>query len=334
VGVSQTAAAEDIAGALDGVALAVRAGLLARPKTLPPWLFYDAAGSLLFEQITELPEYYLSRTERTLLAFHAEGILRQIAAPVTVVELGAGTATKTGLLLRAAAARQSSVLYQPIDVSASALEEARANIQAKIPGVEVRPRIANYVNDPVRIQRLSGHNVLAMYIGSSIGNFSPTEAQAILSHLRVQMIAGDHLLLGTDLAPGRNKPVAALLAAYDDAAGVTAEFNRNVLVRLNRELCADFRIDHFRHQARWNAAESRMEMHLESSIDQKVTVPANSGGSGLTLRFAAGETIHTENSYKFTLASIEDLLRRSGFHPVKVFQDDDEKFALTLARVT
>jgi len=243
------------------------------------------------------------------------------------------TATKTGLLLRAAAVRQSSVLYQPIDVSASALEEARANIQAHIPGVEVRPGIANYVNDPVRIDRLSGHNVLAMYIGSSIGNFSPMEARAILGHLRGQMFAGDHLLLGTDLAPGRNKPVAALMAAYDDAAGITAEFNRNVLVRLNRELGADFQIDRFCHQARWNSTESRVEMHLESLIDQKVTVPANAAGSGLTLRFAAGETIHTENSYKFTLASIEDLLRDSGFDPVKVFQDDDGKFALTLACV-
>jgi L-histidine N-alpha-methyltransferase len=331
--VSPIAAVEELAGALDGVASAVRAGLTAIPKTLPPWLFYDAAGSVLFEQITDLPEYYLTRTERTLLSMYANEMLRRIDAPVTIVELGAGTATKTGILLRAAAARQSHVLYQPIDVSASALEEARANIEAKIPGVEVRPGIANYVNDPVRIERVPGHSVLAMYIGSSIGNFSPSEAREILGHLRSQMVAGDHLILGTDLAPGRHKSVAALLDAYDDAEGVTAEFNRNVLVRLNRELGADFAIDRFRHRAHWNATESRMEMHLESLVDQRVTVPENEAGYEMTLHLRAGETIHTENSYKFTLASIADLLRNSGFEIVTIYQDEDERFALTLAGV-
>lgn len=330
---SQTAAAEQEAEVLYAVAQSVRNGLLSGQKTLPPWLFYDAAGSLLFEQITDLPEYYLTRTERVLLARHAEQILQEVAAPVTVVELGAGTATKTGIILRAAAAGQSRVLYQPIDVSASALEEARANLELSIPGVEVRPSVANYVNDPVRIERLANHSVLAMYIGSSIGNFSPFDGHQILGHLRSQMRAGDYLILGTDLAPGPHKSVAALCAAYDDASGVTAKFNRNVLLRLNRELKTNFRIERFRHRARWNQQESRIEMHLESTIDQQVTIPANAAGPHLAVQFRAGETIHTENSYKFTPSAIETMLVRAGFKVAKVFQDDLAQFAVTQAGV-
>jgi len=315
------------------VTQSARTGLLATPKRLPPWLFYDAAGSFLFEQITDLPEYYLTRTERHLLAMHAQEILRRIGAPVTIVELGAGTATKTGIVLRAAKAKQVGVLYQPIDVSHTALEEARANIEATIPGVTVRPSIANYVDQPIRIERQHGHSVVAMYIGSSIGNFSAAEAHEILSRLRAEMCAGDYLLLGTDLAPGRYKSIDALLAAYDDAAGVTAEFNRNVLVRLNRELGTDFEPACFRHRARWNAQESRIEMHLESLADQVVTVPANLAGEAFSLQFERGETIHTENSYKFTRVSIQSLLNAAGFEVAKIYQDEHEQFALTLASV-
>ncbi len=320
-----------IVEAVAPIALEARLGLTAPAKTLPPWLFYDERGSELFERITELPEYYLTRTERALLERHAAEILLELGTPVTVVELGAGTAAKTGILLEAATRLQQGVLYQPIDVSPTALAEARRALEARCPQVTVRSQVANYIAEPIRILREPRRKVLALYIGSSIGNFSPAEAGSILRNLRAQLQPGDALLLGTDLAPGPRKSVAELLAAYDDRTGVTTAFNRNILAHLNRELGANFRLDCFRHEARWNAAESRIEMHLVSAHDQTVAIPANSAGPALTLDFAVGETIHTENSYKFTRASVATLLEAVGFASSRVFTDPDCRFALTLA---
>lgn len=319
-----------IAEAVDAVAHAALTGLSTNPKTLPPWLFYDAVGSPLFEQITELPEYYLTRTERAILAVHADEILDTLGADATFVELGAGTATKTGLLLAAATRRQTSVLYQPIDVSASALDEACEHLAAGIPGLIVRPQVANYVTDPIHIEHEPHRKVLALYIGSSIGNFSPNEARGVLANLRSQLVPGDHLLLGTDLAPSPQKSVASLIAAYDDAQGITAAFNLNMLARLNRELGTNFRLDRFAHEARWNATECRMEMHLVSTCAQTVSTPASSAGPALAVRFTAGESIHTENSYKFTRESLLALLSPC-FRPVRSFRDPDDRFAVTLA---
>ena len=309
----------------DAVLQAALTGLTASPKSLPPWLFYDERGSDLFEQITALPEYYLTRTERTIFTAHAEEIFLALTAPVTIAELGAGTATKTGILLRAGSRLQSGVLYQPIDVSASALAEADATL-ATIPGLRIRPHVANYITEAYAIAREPDTKILALYIGSSIGNFAPAEAAAILRTLRSHLLPGDALLLGTDLAPGPHKPVATLLAAYDDAAGVTAAFNKNILTRLNRELDADFVLDNFTHSARWNAAESRMEMHLESLTAQTVHV------AGSSIALAAGETIHTENSYKFTPAALEALLASAGFAATRAFHDPAQTFAVTLAK--
>ena len=310
------------------VAAAAIEGLSKAQKSLPPWLFYDEAGSQLFEQITEVPEYYLTRTERAIFSDHARTILLAHGGAKTFVELGAGTATKTGILLRAATELQGSVLYQPIDISPSALNEAREQIEAGIPQVTVLPQAANYITERYRLTREQGQAILALYIGSSIGNFSPAEARGILRSLRAQLQPGDALLLGTDLAPGENKPVETLLAAYDDASGMTAAFNRNILVRLNRELGANFDLEQFRHVARWNGAESRIEMHLESLSEQMVEIP----GLG-PIRFAVGETIHTENSYKFTSASIAALLDESGFARDATFTDKANRFAVTLAAV-
>lgn len=323
-----------LAEAVDPIAFAVRTGLESAQKTLPPWLFYDEHGSHLFEQITTLPEYYLTRTERALLEAHADEILSLMGREVTIVELGAGTATKTGVVLRAAHRVQERLLYQPIDISPTALSEARTEIEAHIPGVTVQSQVANYITDPYRIDRESDRAVLALYIGSSIGNFSPEEARGILANLRRQIRPGDALLLGTDLAPSPKKSVAALLAAYDDAQGVTAAFNRNILTRLNRDLSANFAADGFRHQARWNASESRIEMHLESLTKQTVHLPANSSGPDLKLQLAQGETIHTENSYKFTAETIDAMLVPSGFTALRTFQDPDNFFAVTLASAT
>ncbi|MGA7158840.1 MAG: L-histidine N(alpha)-methyltransferase [Acidobacteriaceae bacterium] len=335
-------------------------GLTAQPqKTLSPWLFYDERGSGLFEQITELPEYYLTRTERSLFDRHSDDILREFLSPgappsldpargytpdpFTIAELGAGSASKTGLLLQAATRLQPGLVYQPIDVSPSALDAAE-NLAATIPGLHVHSQVANYVTEPYTL----GHprmypfadryeprtRVLALYIGSSIGNFSPEDAHAILRRLRSHLQPGDALLLGADLAPSAQKSIRTIRAAYDDAAGVTAAFNLNILHRLNRELDADFNLDAFAHRARWNAAQSRIEMHLESLIPQTVHIPpadADSAGGPMRIRFAQGETIHTENSYKFTNASLQNLLTRSGFTPTRIFHDPNQTFALTLA---
>jgi dimethylhistidine N-methyltransferase len=302
------------------------AGLSARRKTLPPWLFYDEAGSVLFEKITELPEYYLTRAERSIFAERADEIIGGVGHPLTIAELGSGTASKTGLLLAAAAHRQPELLYQPIDVSPSALEQAAATLPAAIPGVVVRPQIANYITNGYTIERPDDCCVLALYIGSSIGNFGPDEARAILRKLRKQLKkTGDAILLGIDLAPNRDKTVEQLIAAYDDAAGVTAAFNKNVLARLNRELDANIDLDAFRHRAYWNPRDSRIEMHLVSTVAQTVTI----GDERIV--FSPGESIHTENSYKFTERGLRELLHDSGYSSPQWFEDADHHFAVALA---
>lgn len=332
----ETLEAPTIPAVVHAVAEEVRRGLASTPKALSPWLFYDEVGSRLFEQITALPEYYLSRTERDLFATYADEIFLRLNANLVVVELGAGTAAKTGILLRALTRIQPRVLYQPIDISPSALDEARSSLEHAISGVAVRPCVANYVAEPIRIVRQPQSKVLALYIGSSIGNFSPMEAREILTRLRCQLRPEDALLLGADLAPslianGTGKSVAKLLAAYDDAQGITAAFNRNVLVRLNRELGANFQTERFAHRALWNPTHSRIEMHLESLVAQSVSIPANTAGSPLSIPFAQGETIHTENSYKFTNEGLASLLTDSGFKPVRTFTDPQDLFAVTLA---
>ena len=323
----------------DAVADEARVGLTARPKTLSPWLFYDEAGSHLFEQITELPEYYLTRVERGIFAAHADEILHAAACAdgplpsgkLTLIELGAGTATKTGLLLSAAVRQQDSVVYQPVDVSETALAEARDTILRNIPGVTVRCQVADYTREALPLNRLPNTRTLALYIGSSIGNFTPRDARDVLCNLREQLLPGDALLLGTDLGPGEHKTEATLLAAYNDASGVTAAFNLNVLRRLNRDLGADFKVERFRHKAIWNAAQSRIEMHLESVTNQRVRIPANASGPELIVDFAAGESIHTENSCKFDSVAIEALLASADFEIVRCWNDPDDLFAVTLA---
>jgi L-histidine N-alpha-methyltransferase len=326
----------------EAVALEARSGLTSTPRTLSPWLFYDHDGSHLFEQITHLPEYYLTRTERAIFTAHADEIISRAAASttqpapaLTLIELGAGTATKTGILLAAAVRQQGSVVYQPVDVSESALAAATENILSNIPGVTVRCQIADYTSQPLPLNRLPHTRTLALYIGSSIGNFDPHNAIEVLSNLRAQLQPGDMLLLGADLAPtsaaSPHKTVASLLAAYNDAAGITAAFNLNILARLNRDLGANFNLANFRHHARWNPAKSRIEMHLESLTHQTVAIPANSTGPALTLHFTPGETIHTENSYKFTPSAIHTLLAAARFTPTQTWHDPQHLFAVTLA---
>jgi len=196
--------------------------------------------------------------------------------------------------------------------------------------------VANYITDTYPIDRPASleqgepaHRILALYIGSSIGNFAPEEATAILRNLRSHLAPGDALLLGVDLAPSDQKTVATLLAAYDDAAGVTAAFNKNILTRLNRDVEADFNPDNFAHRARWNAPASRIEMHLESLTNQTVTIPTTPHPT--RIHFTQGETIHTENSHKFTPEALTTLLTSASFTPTRTFQDPAQTFAVTLA---
>ncbi len=313
---------ESLAG--EKVARAVRAGLTAQPKCLPPWLFYDEAGSRLFEEITELPEYYLTRTEHSILARNAAEILARASAGerLRIAELGAGSAAKTRLLLAAAAEQQGSLLYEPIDISMTALLLAQAHIEREIPGVRVRPFAMDYTNGFRLDSPYPGERRLLLYIGSSIGNFEPAESARILGKMRAQLQPGDSLLLGVDLV----KDDAALLPAYDDAAGVTAAFNKNLLIRLNREMGADFEPDAFAHRAVWNRTRSRVEMHLESLAGQRVRIAA----LDLTLDFRCGETIHTENSYKYSQGQAEQMLTRAGFAPAACWTDPRAWFAVWL----
>ena len=297
-------------------------GLTANPKHLSPWLFYDEAGSRLFESITRLPEYYLTRTERGLFARYADQILEHAGTrSLTIVELGAGTAEKTGLLLKAAVRRQGAVDYVPIDVSESALAAATEHLESEIPGVRVEARVADYTHGIAEIP--SAGRRMVLYIGSSIGNFEPADAIKVLREVRKRLAPGDLLLLGVDHA----KAEPTLLAAYDDATGVTAAFNKNILVRINRELGANFNASLFRHRALWNSEQSRIEIYLESRIAQRVAIPALE----MEVKFARGETIHTENSYKFTPESIGAIIERAGFTVTRRWTDEREWFGVYLA---
>jgi L-histidine Nalpha-methyltransferase len=306
----------------------VQRGLLGRPRSLAPWLFYDARGSRIFERITQLPEYYCTRTERNILARFCDGMIAA-ACPdkskaVRLVELGAGTASKTAVLLDAAARLQSEVLYVPVDVSPDALDVARERIATSLPDIYISPIVANYVTHPPQLESFEG-TTLGLYIGSSIGNFAPEEARTILRNLSGQLQAGDALLLGVDMV----KDGQTLVAAYDDRDGVTAEFNLNMLHRLNRELGADFDPARFSHRVLWSPVQSRIEMHLESTCDQHVRIPA----AHLDVYFAKRERIHTENSYKFTDESIRILLSDSGFGVEQTWTDERGWYSVTLARV-
>ena len=309
---------ETISTVVSPIAEIVRDGLNRSPKQLPPWLFYDEAGSLLFEEITCLPEYYLTRLEREIFASHANEMVAAAAdgQKLRLVELGAGSADKTRALLAAALEHQGEVAYLPVDVSATALEMACRRIEEELPGVATTPVVEDYTASWSVPEREAPGCELLMWIGSSIGNFEPDAAVELLRRIHETMRPGDGLLLGADLAPSEStefaegeKRVPELVAAYDDDAGVTAAFNRNLLVRLNRDLGAEFDPEKFAHRAVWNRDQSRMEMHLESLEEQSVWIEALE----MNVTFTAGERLHTENSYKYTAEQVAGLMALAGF---------------------
>ena len=302
---------------------AAREGLLRPDKRLPAWLLYDARGSAFFEQITELPEYYPTRTERAILAAHAAEMIEAAGPPVAVAELGAGTASKTRLLLSALLEQQDGAVYVPIDVSPSALNLAKAAL-ARFRRLSVHPVVGRYPEDLGVLDAIPGRRLL-LFLGSNLGNYDPEPAASLLSAVRARLRPGDAFLIGTDL----RKSGRILVPAYDDAAGVTARFNKNVLARLNTDLGGDFDLQSFRHVVRWNAAASRVDLYLESLGAQQVRLRALS----TVIRFAAGERIHTESSYKFTRQGVRALVAAAGFRWERSWQDERRWFAVHLVRV-
>ena len=302
----------------DAFARAVRDGLEADPRTLPCRYFYDEAGSILFEQICDLPEYYLTRTEDAILAEHADAMVAGWLADPVMVELGSGSSSKTRRLIEAALRAYGRLHYVPIDVSRTILAESAAALVDRYPDLRVTGYAANYRDALVRIAARFDRPKLLVFLGSSLGNYETEAAVDLLRLVAQGMDPADRLLLGTDL----DKDAGRLCAAYDDAAGVTARFNLNLLRRINRDLGGDFDLARFRHEARYNAEHHRVEMHLVSQADQAVAIPA----AGVTARFARGESIHTENSHKYTPELLATLADRAGFVEEAGWTDADRQF--------
>ncbi|MFC6016916.1 L-histidine N(alpha)-methyltransferase [Plantactinospora solaniradicis] len=297
----------------------VRAGLTAVPRWLPPKWFYDARGSELFEQITRLPEYYPTRAERAVLAAHAAEIARLTDAK-TLIELGSGSSEKTRLLLDALTAHGSLGTFVPLDVSVSALRQSTAEIAAAYPGLRVRGIVGDFTRHLDRLP--TGGRRLVAFLGGTIGNLLPVERSGFLAAMRAALERGDWLLLGTDLV----KDPGVLVPAYDDAAGVTAEFNRNVLRVLNRELDANFDVAAFAHVATWDADRRWIEMRLRARRPMRVRV------LDLDLTFAEGEELRTEISAKFRPADVDEELTAAEFAVRARWTDDEGLFAVTLAQ--
>lgn len=284
----------------------VARGLAATPKRIPPKYFYDAKGSALFERITETPEYYLTRTETALLEQHGEAIVEAAGLPETVVELGSGSARKTCLLLGRLLRPGHAVAYVPIDISPAAITDLSERLLAEFPQLRIEALVGDYHSGLETLARRQERRRLFLFLGSSLGNYDAPDARALLTLVRRAMGPQDRFLLGLD----QIKDFAILNAAYNDAAGVTAAFNLNLLTRINRELGGHFDLSRFRHAAFYNAPERRIEMHLESLLDQAVRVDALRRG----FVFRRGERLHTENSYKYDAASLSALLAGTGLH--------------------
>jgi L-histidine Nalpha-methyltransferase len=305
----------------DGLRRDVRDGLSASPKVLPPKWFYDERGSALFEQITELPEYYPTRAERSILEAKAADIAGRTKAH-TLVELGAGSAAKTRLLLDALRDGGTLGQYVPVDVSVSTLVDTGEALSREYPQLPVHAVAADFEHHLDRVP--GGGPGLTAFLGGTIGNFEPVPRAGFLAALREGMAPGDWLLLGTDLV----KDPATLVGAYDDAAGVTAEFNRNVLHVINRELQADFDVDAYRHIALWDAESEWIEMRLESLADQKVRLIE----LDLTVGFGKGEQVRTEISAKFRESGVRAELAAAGFGMQEWWTDTEGRFALSLSQ--
>ena len=286
----------------------VVAGLTAKPKSLPPKYFYDLAGSALFDRITELPEYYPTRSEIGILQDNAPAIASLFPQNCALIEFGGGSSRKARILLGAAATVEA---YVPVDISGDFLQQDAAQLRRDLPRLAVYPLVTDFTKPFELPAAIAALPRVGFFPGSTIGNFEPHEACKFLRHAGSILGEGAVFVVGVDLV----KDAKILYRAYNDAEGVTAKFNLNLLARINRELGADFDLGAFEHHAHYNAEQHRIEMHLASTRRQKVRV------NGTTFDFRAGETIHTENSYKYTVESFQALARGSGWSPLKVWTD-------------
>lgn len=309
-----------------GLAMArdIRLGLTAKPKELPPKYFYDERGSQLFEQITELEEYYPTRAEREILRERSAEIVKAAGEPGTLVELGSGSAAKTRHLLSAMRDADCLTTYVPVDISEEITHETAELLVEEYPGLAVRGLVCDFEHDLERIPNDDDGRLVA-FLGGTIGNLYPDARRAFLRRIAALLEPGDRILLGTDLV----KDSARLEAAYNDSLGVTAEFNKNVLTVLNRELGGDFELDRFEHVARYDVEAARMDIRLRSLADQAVRLD----GLDLTVRFAAGEEMRTEISAKFTREGLEEIYGEAGLRPDGWFTDAAGDYALSLASV-
>lgn len=302
----------------------VAEGLALQPKRLSSRWLYDPVGAALFDAITWIPEYGLTAADERVLIACAPELARRVARPLRIAELGSGSGRKTRPVLEPFAVA-GPITYHPIDLAGPFLERCVHELTS--PRIHVEPVHADYLAGLARVaaRRRAGERLLVLFLGSSIGNFTRDEAVRFLTAVRLALAEGDHLLLGTDL---EHRP-ERLIPAYDDPAGVTAAFDRNLLARINRELGADFDLAAFAHEARWNGIERRVEMHLVARRPQRVQLAALER----EVRFAAGETLWTESSHKFAASEARQLGERSGFTPVQQWQDAEWPFAETLFRV-
>ena len=305
-----------------GLAEDVRRGLATKPKRFLPKYFYDELGSQLFEAICLLPEYYLTRAENDILTRYADEIVAEVDGEITLIELGSGSASKTRLIIEALLRKQNDLLFIPVDISASALDSSSRILLQSYPRLRIEAYAADYFAGLAELGKTTRARTLALFLGSNISNFDPPEALRFLLALRQGLHQGDALLLGADLKKDRE----ILEAAYNDALGVTAAFNLNVLARINRELGGDFDLRGFQHHAFYNEEVGRVEIYIESLREQTVGITE----LGMEVQFGEGEQIHTENSYKYDLDDIEKLASNTGFTRAHTWLDSQERFSSNL----
>ena len=307
-----------------GFAEDVRTGLTSKPKHLSPKYFYDELGSQLFDAICLLPEYYLTRAENEIFERYADEIVASVDGATTLLEMGSGSASKTKRIIEALLRKQERLLFVPVDISASALESSSRILLQSFPHLRIEAYAAEYFSALEELTRHPRPRTLALFLGSNISNFGLEEAPRFLRALRSVLQLDDALLLGADLKKERE----ILEPAYDDSLGVTAAFNLNLLARVNREFDGNFNPKYFKHNARYNENMGRVEIHIQSTRAQTVTIKK----LDLEIRFEEGERIHTENSYKYDLADIERLAAETGFRCERTWLDEKKLFSSNLLR--
>jgi dimethylhistidine N-methyltransferase len=305
-----------------GLADDVRRGLSTQPKRFLPKYFYDELGSQLFEAICLVPEYYLTRAENEILQRYADEIVSGIDGNITLIEMGSGSASKTRLIIEALLRKQMDLLFMPVDISASALESSSRILLQSYSRLRIEAYAADYFAALAELSKHQRGRTLALFLGSNISNFDPSEALKFLRALRTVLSEGDAHLLGADL----KKDKETLEAAYNDALGVTAAFNLNVLARINRELGGEFDLKNFRHLAFYNEEAGRVEIYIQSCCEQTVAIKELE----MQVRFAEGEQIHTENSYKYDLSDIDQMAGQTGFMLKRTWRDSQRRFSSNL----